>query len=170
MMFKEGDIVVHPARGAGIVRRIVSRGSQEGSDLYYRIEMLDGMGTRVMIPTKAVNTLGLRRAIREAKLGQVWRVLTGEADKLPSDHRKRYALLEEKLGAGDVLQTAEVVRDLAERRRRQGNLTTVGRRIYDKGLMFLVGELAAAQGIEPVSAEAQVLAKLRESPTSSAIH
>jgi RNA polymerase-interacting CarD/CdnL/TRCF family regulator len=70
--------------------------------------------------------------------------------------------LEKKLGAGDVLQTAEVVRDLAERQRCEGRLTTVGKRIYDRAMTFLVGEIAAVQSVELPEAEDEVRARLHQ--------
>ena len=168
MIFREGDAVVHPVRGAGIVTDIVTRKARQGSEKYYKIALLDGYSTLVMIPTRAVETLGVRHAVRQSRLGRVWRVLTTEARRLPVNYRERYALLEEKLGAGDVLQTAEVVRDMAGRRRSKGRLTTVGKRIYDRGMAFLVGEIAAAQSVELAEAEVQVRTKLQQelSPTS----
>jgi RNA polymerase-interacting CarD/CdnL/TRCF family regulator len=165
--FKEGDAVVHPARGAGIVTDVLTRKVSQGTAQYYRIKLLDGSGTRVMLPAKAVGTLGVRPAIQESGLGRVWGVLTSEASGLPTDHKERYAVLEEKLGAGDVLQTAEVVRDLAGRQRIEGRLTTVGKRFYERAMTFLVGEIAAAQSVELPDAEDQVRARLQPdaSPT-----
>jgi len=169
-MFREGDAVVHPARGAGIVTHIVRRQAQEGNKLYYKIALQDGMGTYVMIPTKAVKRLGLRRAIGQSKLYQVWRVLTAKARELPSDHKERYKILEDKLHAGDIFQTAEVVRDLAGRQQRAGSLTTVGKRIYDRGMMLLAGEIAVTQSIELADAEAQIREKLRDSLSRPVVH
>ncbi len=169
-MFREGDAVVHPARGAGIVTHIVKRQAQGGSKLYYKIALRDGMGTCVMIPTQAVKRLGLRRAIGQSKLHQVWHVLTAEARELPTDHKERYRILEDKLHTGDIFQTAEVVRDLARRQQRQGSLTTVGKRLYDKGMMLLAGEIAVTQSIELADAEAQIRAKLRDSLSRPVVH
>jgi CarD family transcriptional regulator len=162
-MFKAGDAIIHPVRGAGIVEGIEERRWRGRSDLYYRIRLLGQEGTSLMIPVDAAKTLGLRRAIPRFRLGQVWRVLRGDPETLPADHRKRYQLLKGKLHAGDVFQVAEAVRDMAWRQQREGRLTTVGKRIYEEGITLLAGEIAATQSIDLADAETQIRGRLRES-------
>jgi CarD family transcriptional regulator len=166
-MFKAGDAIVHPVRGAGVVVCIEERQWHGSSSLYYRINLLGQSGTSLMVPIDAAETIGLRRAVSPSQLRQVWRVLRADARTLPADHKARYALLYDKLHAGDVFQVAEAVRDMAWRRKRVGNLTTQGKRIYEEGMRILVGEIAAAQGIDLADAEAQVRAKLAESLSAS---
>jgi RNA polymerase-interacting CarD/CdnL/TRCF family regulator len=162
-MFESGDAVFHPVRGAGIVRGVEKRRWHGDNVLYYTIELLGQPGTKVMIPTSVAKEIGLRRAMSRTKLKKMWTVLGGDPRKLPADHKDRYELLKEKLHAGDVLKVAEAVRDMAWRREREGYLTTRGKRLYDKGMMFLAGEIAAVRGVDLTEAEMQVTARLRES-------
>lgn len=162
-MFKAGDPIIHPVRGAGVVVGIEEREWRGSSDLYYRIQLLGQQSVNLMIPIDAAETLGLRRTIPESKLSQVWHVLRADPEKLPANHKQRYQLLKDKLHTGDVFQVAEVVRDMAWRQQRKGNLTTVGKRLYDEGLTLLAGELAAAQDIDLTNAEIQITARLGES-------
>jgi len=162
-MFKEGDPVVHPVRGAGIVVRVEKRQWHGSADLYYRIKLLGQQSISLMIPVHLAETLGLRPAISQSKLNQVWRVLCADPGTLPVDHKQRYELLEGKLHAGSVFQVAEAVRDMTWRQRQRGHLTTVGKQMYEKGLALLAGEIAAAQGIDLADAETQVKARLSES-------
>jgi CarD family transcriptional regulator len=161
-MFKAGDAIVHPVRGAGVVERVEEQQWHGSTDTYYRIRLLGQPGTRLIIPVGAAETIGLRRAVPQSKLKQVWRVLRADAETLPSDHKARYKLLNDKLHAGDVLQVAEAVRDMAWRRKRQRSLTTQGKRIYEEALRILSGEIAATQGVEMADAEAQLRERLRE--------
>lgn len=167
--FKTGDAIIHPVRGAGLVVRVEERQWRGRDALYYRIELLGQRGTQVMVPAGAVEKIGLRRAIPRSKLNQVWRVLRADPKKLPTNHKQRYKLLGDKLHAGDVYQVAEAVRDMAWRQQRQGNLTTMGKRMYEEGLRILAGEIAAVQGVDLNAAEAQVRDRLSErlsSPTA----
>ena len=161
-MFQAGDAIVHPVRGAGVVERIEEREWHGSSNQYYRIKLLGQPGTSLMIPVSAAGRIGLRRAASRTRLKQVWRVLGGEPEELPAEHKVRYALLYEKLHAGDVLQVAEAVRDMAWRRKREGNLTTQGKRIYEEGMRILSGEIAASQATEIADAESEVREKLTE--------
>ena len=167
-MFKAGDAIVHPVRGAGVVVRIEERQWHGGNDQYYRISLLGQPGTSLMIPVSAAKTIGLRRAVSKSRLKEVWRVLGSDPENLPADHKARYELLNEKLHAGDVLKATEAVRDMAWRQKREGSLTTQGKRIYEEGMRILSGEVAASHGFEMADAESLVNEKLTEILSSDA--
>jgi RNA polymerase-interacting CarD/CdnL/TRCF family regulator len=147
MTFKTGDAVFHPIRGAGVITAIKDRKWDGEKRRYYTIDLVSHPSTKLMIPTNAAKGIGLRRAISQTKLRKVWRVLRGDPQKLPKDHKERYAVIEEKLHSGDALEVARAVRDMAWRRKREGKLTTKGKRIYDEAVMLLSGEIAAVQEI-----------------------
>lgn len=161
-MFKAGDAVVHPVRGAGVVVRVEERQWHGSSATYYRIKLMGQPGSSLMIPISVAGTLGLRRAIPQSKLKQVWRVLRADHEILPTDHKERYRILEDKLHGGDVLQVAEAVRDMSWRQKQEGKLTTQGKRIYEEGLRLLAGEVAASQDTDMTDAETQVRERLAE--------
>jgi CarD family transcriptional regulator len=160
MMFEVGDAVVHPIRGAGVVTQIEELQRREGNKEYYRIKLVGQPRTSLMVPVSGARTRGLRHAIQQSRLGCVWRVLRAKAEQLPKNYRTRHAALEPKLRSGDLFQIAEVLRDLAWRRR-EDRLTTGDRRAYRKAMHFLVGEVAAVQHINVLDAEAQVRERLR---------
>ena len=170
-MFRAGDPIVHPVRGAGVIVRVEERQWRGRSALYYKIRLLGQRGVTLMVPTDVAETLGLRRAIPQSRLKQVWGVLRADPERLPANHKQRYELLRDKLHAGNVFQVAEVVRDMAWRQEREGRLTTVGRRIYEEGITLLAGEIAATQGVDVADAETQVTAQLGESlsPATAAL-
>jgi CarD family transcriptional regulator len=161
-MFKTGDAIVHPVRGAGVVEQIEERQWQGGKNLYYRIKLLSQPASRLMIPIQNADIIGLRPAIPSSQLGRVWRALAKDPGYLPSDHKERYQILEDKLHCGDVIEVAEAVKDMAWRQQSEGGLTTRGKRIYEEGLLLLSGEIAATQGINLNEAEALIKTKLNE--------
>jgi len=162
-MFKEGDAVIHPIRGAGVVQCVEERQWRGAEALYYRIDLLSQPGSNLMVPVGSAKGLGLRRAIPSSQLKKVWRVLSTDPNALPTEHKERYQVLEDKLHGGDVLKVAEAVRDMAWRRHHEGRLTTRGKRMYDEGMTLLAGEIAATKGIDMADAEAQVVERLQES-------
>jgi CarD family transcriptional regulator len=169
MMFKAGDAIVHPIRGAGVVERVEERQWRGSNAMYYRINLLSEPGTKLMVPTGAAEALGLRRAIPRSKLNEVWHVLLATPIKLPIDHKERYQLLDDKLHTGDVFQVAEVVRDMAWRRQRKGHLTITGKKKHEEAIRILAGEIAAVQDGDMDDAEAQIQAKLLESLLSTVV-
>lgn len=152
-MFQVGDRIVHPSYGAGTVTEIKERHTLGRGKRYYSIELLDQPGTVVMVPLGAEERVGLRLPVAEAKLGRVWRILKDDPKTLPNNHDQRCTLLDEKLNSGDVFAIAEVLRDLTWRREEKRHLTIRGRRLYERGMALLAGEVASAQHSEVVDAE-----------------
>jgi RNA polymerase-interacting CarD/CdnL/TRCF family regulator len=121
-----------------------------------------------MVPVGKEDNFGLRPPVPKDRLSRLWRILRAKPEDLPSDHKKRYAVIEEKLQDGDFFQIAEAVRDLAWRREEKRRLTTVGKRLYETGLGFLASELAAVQGSDVDTAEAEISEKLEASVANAA--
>ncbi len=165
-MFDTGDTIVHPTHGVGVVVEIKERKWRGSNSLYYQIDLL-GREPNVclMIPVEAAEGLGLRAAIPRSQLKRLWRVLRSTPEILPTNHKLRYKFLMDKLHAGDVFQVAEILRDLTWRQQ-ENHLTTRGKQVYRDGVMFLAGEVAAAQGIDVTEAATQVKTKLEEIASS----
>ena len=168
-MFKQGDAVVHPAHGVGIVTSVDERRFRGTTEQYYTIDLLDRLGTRVMMPTSSAETLGLRPGIKVSQLKRVWRELAAEPQRLPADAKQRNRLLDERLADGDTLALAAVVRDLSDRERHQGELTIVTRRHLRKSMSMLAGEIAAAEGVDLEDAKVQIRARLLTHPGDATI-
>jgi CarD family transcriptional regulator len=160
--FKTGDTIVHPVRGAGTVVRLMQRSRNGNDEVYYKVELLARPDISLMIPTSAVETLGLRHTIPQSQIKNVWRILHTDPKKLPDEHKERYKMLEGKLHTGNIFQVAEVVRDMDWRQLRCGNLTAKEKRLYDEGMDMLAGEIAVVQGVDLIVAQTQVMEKLSE--------
>jgi RNA polymerase-interacting CarD/CdnL/TRCF family regulator len=163
MTFQIKEAVVHPNYGTGVITEIKERHIFGEGKRYYSIDLLGEPGTTVMVPVGREESFGLRRPVPKDRLSRLWRILRAKPDALPSDHKERYAVIQEKLQGGDFFQTAKAVRDLAWRREEKRRLTTVGKRLYETGLGFLATELAAVQGSDVDAAEAQIAERLAAS-------
>jgi RNA polymerase-interacting CarD/CdnL/TRCF family regulator len=156
-MFQVGDPVVHPGYGAGIVDEIKALkflGNKRKQ--YYAIQLLAEPETTVMVPVRDEDKAGLRPPIPRSRLGRVWRVLRSDPSTLPKDYKKRYAQLTEKLYDASAVEVAQVLRDLAWRRERRNGFTIRGRRLYERGMDLLAGEVASTQGTDLSDAKVQI--------------
>jgi len=167
MTFQVGETVVHPHYGAGVITEIQERHSLGPRKRYYSIRLLGDVQTTVMVPLGKEESVGLRKPIPKARLSRLWRILRGEPQALPDEHKKRYAVIEGKLHEGDVFEIAEAVRDLAWRREEKRTLTKVGQRLYETGLGFIASELAGVQGSDVDTAEAEIAEHLDASVGSA---
>jgi CarD family transcriptional regulator len=167
-MFRIGDTVFHPNYGAGVVTEIKELAFLgNAKKRYYSIELLGQSETTIMVAVQNEDRIGLRSAIPASKLSQVWHILRTDPEALPNDHKERYAVLKDKLRSGDLFRIAEAVRDLTWRKEEKRHLTTEGKRLYERGIELLVGEVAGAQGSDFATAETQVLDRLAASAASA---
>jgi CarD family transcriptional regulator len=163
VIFKTGDAVVHPLRGAGVITGFKEFSNNGRETRYYKIKLFDAAQTRLMIPIEQAEERGLRLATPRSDLGEVWDVLEEDPNTLAKNHRTRYKKIEDKLQTGDILQVAEAVRDISWRRRKEDNLTVKGRRLYKRAMRLLAGEVAASQGIDLETAQNKIRTHLRDS-------
>ena len=157
MTFRVGDTVVHPGYGAGEVVEIKALeflGRERKK--YYSIDLLSDPGTIVMVPVRDAEEVGLRPPIAQSRMGRVWRVLGSAPQTLPSDHKERYALVQDKLQGGDTVRIAEALRDMAWRREQKSSLTIEGKRLYDRAIRFLSAEIASLRQSDPSTVEAEI--------------
>ena len=157
MAFEVGDRVVHPGYGAGEVveiRALQFLGRERKS--YYSIDLLSDPGTTIMVPVRDEEKVGLRPPIAPSRMGRVWRVLGSAPQTLPTDHKERYALVQEKLQGGDTFRIAEALRDMAWRREQKRSLTIEGKRLYDRAIRFLSAEIAGSRRSDPATVEATI--------------
>lgn len=161
-MFEKGDAVVCPAHGAGIVKGFSELKPLDGVRRYYQIELLKQVNTQVMIPIKSAEEQGVRLAITDDELEDVWEVLSSEPKSLPDKHRTRYKVINDKFNSGDIVQLGEAIRDMAARRHERDGMTKKARRIYRRGMTLLAGEVAVVQGVKLATAKSRIRAQLRQ--------
>jgi CarD family transcriptional regulator len=163
MAFKMGDTVVHPNYGTGIITDIREH---EFLDVekkpYYSIQLLSSPETTVMVAVQNEQEAGLRPTVSQSRLSRVWRVLSSKPEQLPADHNKRYDTLREKLYSGNVLRIAEVLRDLTWHNEQRRKWTTRGKRLYDRGIQLLAGEVAGSRHWDVAAAKERITRALSQ--------
>lgn len=144
-VFQVGDKVVYPMHGAGIIEAIEEREILGQRKRYYIMRLPFG-DMQVMIPVDGVGGVGLRQIVGQEELEQVFEVLRAEGSRMSTNWNRRYRANAEKLRSGDILEVAEVVRNLTIRDREKG-LSTGERKMLDNARQILISELVLARGI-----------------------
>ena len=144
--FEEGDKVVYPHHGAGLVMTKETRELMGSEREYLTIKILHNELT-VMVPTENAGKAGLRRVIDEEEIKKVTSVLTDEVSEMPKNWNRRFKYNREKIKTGDVFELAEVVRNLAIREMEKG-LSTGEKQMFSKAKRILASELMYAKGME----------------------
>src|SRR5215471_1027489 len=145
-LFDIGDKVVYPHHGAGTVvskeRRIVLGQERE----YLTIKILHNDMT-VNVPSENAEKVGLRWVIDEQMVEVVVKTLTGVSTEMPKNWNRRFKHNRDKMKTGDILELAEVVRNLALRDRDKG-LSTGEKQMFVKAKKILASELMYAKSLD----------------------
>lgn len=144
--FEEGDKVVYPHHGAGLVMKKEARELMGEERDYLTIRILHNELT-VMVPCENAGKAGLRRVIDEEEIKKVTSVLTDEVSEMPKNWNRRFKYNREKIKTGDVFELAEVVRNLAIREMEKG-LSTGEKQMFVKAKKILASELMYAKDMD----------------------
>ena len=145
-MFDVGDKVVYPHHGAGTVVKKESRDEAEGPREYLTIQIVHSDMT-VMIPSDSADRAGLRPVITEEAVDDVLGVLHGDGTKMPKNWNRRFKHNRDKMKTGDILELAEVVRNLSLRDHEKG-LSTGEKQMFVKAKKILASELMYAKEMD----------------------
>jgi CarD family transcriptional regulator len=133
--YEEGDNVVYPHHGAGVVLMKETKDLLGEKRDYLTIKILHNDMT-VMVPCENAHRAGLRRVIAGEEVDKVIEVLTGEVSDMPKNWNRRFQYNREKIKTGDVFELAEVVRNLAIREWEKG-LSTGEKQMYTRAKKIL---------------------------------
>ncbi|WIY60692.1 CarD family transcriptional regulator [Bacillus arachidis] len=144
-LFQIGDKIVYPMHGAGIVEAIEDKEVLGQTRQYCVIHMVIS-DMQVMIPVDKVKSSGIRFVVDKDTLNDVLvDVHNGEPDhSLP--WKQRYNINMEKMKNGNLLDGAEVVRDLIHRNKERA-LNASEKQMLDNARRILVSEVALVQDL-----------------------
>jgi CarD family transcriptional regulator len=149
--YEVGDNVVYPHHGAGKVLKKEPKEVLGEKRDYLTIKILHNDMT-VMVPCENAGKAGLRRVIGEEDVARVLGVLRDEVSQMPKNWNRRFKHNREKIKTGDVMELAEVVRNLAIRESEKG-LSTGEKQMYTRAKKILASELMYALEMEEDEAE-----------------
>jgi CarD family transcriptional regulator len=142
-MFGAGDTVVYPHHGAGRILEVVEQDFLGAPRRYYSIQILHSDMT-VMVPVDGVEKAGIRPVISEPEVEEVLGVLRDDPTRMPKNWNRRVKHNREKIKSGDVLEVADVVRNLTLRDHEKG-LSTGEKQMLSKVKHILASELMYAK-------------------------
>ena len=142
-MFRQGDKVVHPMHGAGIVESIVEQ-KVNGITREYYVLKLPVRSMVVMIPVDNCVEIGVRPIIDSAQADHILNQLSGIEVEFDPNWNRRYRDNMERLKSGDLLQVAQVIKGLMLRDGERG-LSTGERKMLHSAKEILISEIVLSQ-------------------------
>jgi CarD family transcriptional regulator len=153
-MFNIGDKVVYPMHGAGIIESIEEKEILGNKQKYYIMRMPIG-NMKVMIPLESVDDIGLREVINKEQVDMVVEVLSQHKTSMPNNWNRRYRVNMDKIRSGDILEVADVVRNLMLRDKEKG-LSTGERKMLNNAKQILVSELVLVNNMDEDEIESMI--------------
>ena len=144
-MFDVGDKVVYPHHGAGTVEKKEVKVVLGEEREYLTIRILHNEMT-VNVPVDNCDKVGLRGVIDLEMVEVVQKVLLGGSTEMPKNWNRRFKHNRDKMKTGDILELAEVVRNLSLRDHEKG-LSTGEKQMYVKAKKILASELMYAKDL-----------------------
>ena len=125
---------------------------------------------KLMVPTNKVEDVGVREVSEKAEAEKVFAVL--EKPKEPYIHEanwnKRYNLNVDKIKSGDILEVAEVVRDLSHRHMERG-LSIGEKKMLATAKDILLSEMVLAEEMDHDVLNSKIEEIIKESYTAGIV-
>ena len=146
--FNVGDLAVYPAHGVGKIQAIETRVINGEEHDFYIMKVLEN-NMLIMIPTKNVESVGLRDIIDKKEIAKIYKVIKTRKESVNDNQtwNRRYREYMDKIKTGSLYDVAEVFRDLSLLKLTK-DLSFGERKLYDTAQTLLVKELSTAKKID----------------------
>ena len=147
--FSEGDSIVYAAHGVGRVDKI---GMVEVADTMIEMIQISFPGNQMMlrIPLAKARKAGLRKIVTRDIVDKAMTVIKGKPHVSKGMWARRAVAYQEKINSGDLIQIAEVLRDL---RRNVDSLdgSFSERKLFEAAQERFVAEVAVLENTDPAT-------------------
>ncbi len=150
-MFSVGDKVLYPMHGAGTIVGIEEK-KILGEKKHYYVFELPTDEIDVMIPVESSDAIGVRPVVSKEKVEEAIEVLSGEKTPMDENWNRRYRDNMSKLKSGEIVLTAEVVRNLTHLGKTRA-LSQGERKMLANAKLILSSEIVLVLGINTSEAE-----------------
>ena len=145
-MFSIGDKIVYPMHGAGVISKIEKK-HVLGEDKEYFIIEMPMSEIKISVPVDMINKVGIRYVNDENIVSLVFEILKDKKSLMSTNWNKRYRDNMEKLKKGNILETAEVVRNLYLMDYEKA-LSTGEKKMLNAAIKILISELIIIKGYD----------------------
>ena len=149
--FHIGDKVVYPNHGVGIIEQISSRTIGASVEKFYLLK-IKSSSLKVMVPFHNVNSVGLRRVVRNGEIQKIIDFLTDGECENNADWKYRFKENSERMRTGSLLEVAAVLKGLLLLNTSKP-LSFREKKMLERARYLLVSELAMAKNCEELQIE-----------------
>ncbi|HKC72542.1 MAG TPA: CarD family transcriptional regulator [Terriglobales bacterium] len=141
--FHIGDKVVYPNHGVGIIEQISSRTIGATVEKFYLLK-IKASSLKVMVPFSNVNTVGLRRVVRNGEIQKILDFLNDGECNNNADWKYRFKENSERMRTGSLLDVAAVLKSLLVLNQTKP-LSFREKKMLERARYLLISELSLAK-------------------------
>ena len=142
--FKNGDKVVYPGHGVGVINAVLSKSIAGSEQRVFEISILSS-GMKIMVPVAQAEAVGLRKVVDKKAIDKVYAILKDRDFKIDTQTwNRRFREYSQKIKTGSVYEIAEVMRDLSVLSADK-ELSFGEKKMLDTAQSLLVSEIAIAK-------------------------
>jgi CarD family transcriptional regulator, regulator of rRNA transcription len=149
--FSIGDKVVYPNHGVGVIEQISSRTIGSQIERFYLLK-IKASSLKVMVPFHNVDSVGLRRVIRNGEVQKILDFLADGKCENNADWKYRYKENSDKMRTGSLLDVAIVLKGLLLLAQTKP-LSFREKKMLERTRYLLVSELAMAKNWQETEIE-----------------
>ena len=159
--FSVGDKVVYPNHGVGVIEQISSRTIGATVEKFYLLK-IKSSALKVMVPFQNVNTVGLRRVVKNGEVQKILDYLCDGKCDSNTDWKYRFKENSDKMRTGSLMEVAVVLKSLLQLGQSKP-LSFREKKMLERARYLLVSELAMAKNWEESDVEEALTKALAKS-------
>jgi CarD family transcriptional regulator len=151
LSFSVGDKVVYPNHGVGIIEQVSSRTIGSQVERFYLLK-IKASSLKVMVPCQNVETVGLRKVVRNGEVTKIIEFLSDGKCENNADWKYRFKENSDKMRTGSLLDVAIVLKGLLLLAQTK-SLSFREKKMLERTRYLLVSELAMSRNVEESAIE-----------------
>jgi CarD family transcriptional regulator len=141
--FSVGDKVVYPNHGVGVIEQISSRTIGTTVERFYLLK-IQSSSLKVMVPFENVNSVGMRKVVRNGEIQKILDYLCDGACESNADWKYRFKENSDKMRTGSLMEVAVVLKSLLQLGQSKP-LSFREKKMMERARYLLVSELSMAK-------------------------
>ena len=146
-----GDKVVYPNHGVGVIEQISSRTLGSTVERYYLLR-IKSSSLKVMVPFASINSVGLRRVVRNGEVQKILDFLTDGECCNNGDWKDRFKENSDKMRTGSLMEVAVVLKGLLLLAQSKP-LSFREKKMLERARYLLVSEMAMSRNCDEEQVE-----------------
>jgi CarD family transcriptional regulator len=151
--FEIGDKVIYPNHGLGVIERIETKTIMGTTCGFYQLRMASE--TTVFVPVDNVDGVGLRRAVSDAEVGDLFSLLGDGRIDSHQNWKGRFKDNSDRMRTGSIYDVVEVLKSLTFLAKSK-SLSFREKRMLDRAKFLVVSEITEVMGEKLAEVETRV--------------